>query len=206
MSLDEATRQRIGDLTRQNEVLLFMKGNRQAPQCGFSATVVRILDGYLPDYPTVDVLSDSAIREGIKAYSSWPTIPQLYVKGEFVGGCDILQELATSGELFETLGVERPALCTPKIQISSETAAALREAAERHAGPDQSLHLSIDACLRGSLNMAPTSDGEIEVDAGGLALRLDPLSASRAEGVTIELVETSGGQGFRITHPRAPGS
>ena len=104
MNLDPATRQRIDDLIKKHRVLLFMKGDRSFPQCGFSATVVQILDSLIPDYETVDVLRDPAIREGIKAYSSWPTIPQLYIDGEFQGGCDIVRELYASGELKEKLG------------------------------------------------------------------------------------------------------
>ena len=107
MNLDPATRQRIDELVKKNRVLLFMKGERSYPQCGFSATVVQILDSLIPDYRTVDVLSDPAIREGVKAYSQWPTIPQLYIDGEFVGGCDIVREMYASGELQEKLGVAR---------------------------------------------------------------------------------------------------
>ena len=84
-------------------MLLFMKGNRQRPQCGFSAQVVQILDTLLPEYRTVDVLADPEIRDGIKEYSSWPTIPQLYVAGEFQGGCDIITEMYQSGELQQKL-------------------------------------------------------------------------------------------------------
>ena len=109
MSLNEATCERITSLIERNEVVLFMKGTRWAPQCGFSATVVQMLDSLIPDYATFDVLADLAIREGIKLFSSWPTIPQLYVKGEFVGGCDIVQDLYASGELHEKLGLAPPA-------------------------------------------------------------------------------------------------
>ena len=105
MNLDPATRQRIDELVQKNRVLLFMKGERGNPQCGFSATVVQILDSLIPDYATVDVLRDPAIREGVKLYSSWPTIPQLYIDGEFQGGCDIVREMYASGELQEKLGV-----------------------------------------------------------------------------------------------------
>jgi len=104
MNLDPATRQRIDDLVKKNRVMLFMKGDRSYPQCGFSATVVQILDSLIPDYRTVDVLSDPAIRDGVKAYSQWPTIPQLYIDGEFQGGCDIVREMYASGELKEKLG------------------------------------------------------------------------------------------------------
>ncbi len=91
--------ERIQALIDQNEVVLFMKGTRYAPQCGFSAQVVQILDSLLPEYQTVDVLADPEIRQGIKEFSKWPTIPQLYVRGEFVGGCDIVTEMYQSGEL-----------------------------------------------------------------------------------------------------------
>lgn len=85
-----------------NKVLLYMKGNKQFPQCGFSARVVQILNSYDVPYETVDVLQDPEIRQGIKDYTKWPTIPQLYVAGQFVGGCDICVEMHESGEL-ETL-------------------------------------------------------------------------------------------------------
>ena len=105
---------RIRDQVEKNEVLLFMKGSPQFPQCGFSAAVVQILNHLGVGYDTVDVLADAEIREGIKAYSNWPTVPQLYVKGEFVGGCDILREMFENGELQTYLskqGVENtPAL------------------------------------------------------------------------------------------------
>jgi monothiol glutaredoxin len=101
--MNDSTRSRIDGLVKDNRVLLFMKGNRQRPQCGFSAQVVQILDTLLPEYRTVDVLADPEIRDGIKEYSSWPTIPQLYVAGEFQGGCDIITEMYQSGELQQKL-------------------------------------------------------------------------------------------------------
>ena len=97
--MDAALKQYFDDLVKKNDVVLFMKGNPQAPQCGFSAQVVRILGEYLPAYESVNVLADPAVRDGIKEYSDWPTIPQLYVKGEFIGGCDIVREMFQSGEL-----------------------------------------------------------------------------------------------------------
>jgi monothiol glutaredoxin len=103
MGLSEKTRERIGSIIASDRVVLFMKGERGFPQCGFSAQVVRILDHLVPDYTTVDVLADPEIRQGIKEFSSWPTIPQLYVGGEFVGGCDIVTEMFEAGELQEKL-------------------------------------------------------------------------------------------------------
>src|SRR5215204_847831 len=98
MPLSESQKKHLSDLIASDRVVLFMKGTRGQPQCGFSATVVSILDDLIPTYKTVDVLSDPAIRDGIKELSQWPTIPQLFIGGEFVGGCDIVRELSTSGE------------------------------------------------------------------------------------------------------------
>jgi monothiol glutaredoxin len=91
--------ERIQSAVSENKVCLFMKGNRSFPQCGFSAATVAVLDQIGVPYGTVDVLSDPELRDQIKTYSNWPTIPQLYVDGKFVGGCDIVRELYESGEL-----------------------------------------------------------------------------------------------------------
>jgi len=91
----------IGEAVKANDVLLFMKGTPTFPQCGFSSVVVQVLDYLGVEYQAVNVLEDQAVREGIKAFSDWPTIPQLYVKGEFVGGCDIVKEMFEAGELKE---------------------------------------------------------------------------------------------------------
>lgn len=97
--MDEATRSRIDTLISQHKVVLFMKGTRNFPQCGFSGAVTQILQGLKVDFKDVNVLADPTIREGVKEYSQWPTIPQLYVAGKFVGGCDIVRELHGRGEL-----------------------------------------------------------------------------------------------------------
>ena len=90
---------RIDEIVRSNDVVLFMKGTALFPQCGFSSRAVAILDHLAVGFETVDVLQDAEIRQGIKQYSDWPTIPQLYVKGEFVGGSDIMMEMFEAGEL-----------------------------------------------------------------------------------------------------------
>jgi monothiol glutaredoxin len=99
-------------LVEGNDVVLFMKGEADRPQCGFSSTVVQILDHLGVPFYDVNVLADPEIRQGIKDFSNWPTIPQLYVKGEFVGGCDIIREMFETGELrpyFQEKGVLEPA-------------------------------------------------------------------------------------------------
>jgi len=94
---------RIKTLLNSSNVILFMKGSADAPMCGFSARVVEVLNHQGTEFKTFDILSDSEIRQGVKEYSNWPTYPQLYVKGKLVGGCDIIMELAESGELTEVL-------------------------------------------------------------------------------------------------------
>ena len=96
---------RIDELVKQSDIVLFMKGTALFPQCGFSSRAVAILDHLGVAFQTVDVLQDPEIRQGIKAYSDWPTIPQLYVKGEFVGGSDIMMEMFESGELKQLIGM-----------------------------------------------------------------------------------------------------
>jgi monothiol glutaredoxin len=97
---------RVADIVKSNDIVLFMKGTALFPQCGFSSRAIAILDRLGAKYETVDVLQDQEIRQGIKDYSEWPTIPQLYVRGEFVGGSDIMMEMYENGELQQLVGAE----------------------------------------------------------------------------------------------------
>ena len=113
---------RIKDTVTSNDVVLFMKGTKTMPQCGFSSRVAGVLNYMGVDYEDVNVLDDDDIRQGIKDYSDWPTIPQLYVKGEFVGGCDIITEMTLSGEFDQMLvdkGVAFDAGAAEKIRESN---------------------------------------------------------------------------------------
>ncbi len=103
--MDPNTRTRIESLVNSSPIMVFMKGTKLMPQCGFSNNVVQILNSLGMRFETFDVLSDMEIRQGIKDYSNWPTIPQVYVKGEFIGGSDILIEMYNSGELREKLEI-----------------------------------------------------------------------------------------------------
>ncbi len=97
--MDDTTKTKIEETIQASPIVLFMKGNKNFPRCGFSATVVEVLKRLEADYETVDVLQDMDIRQGIKEFSNWPTIPQLYIQGKFVGGCDIVREMYETGEL-----------------------------------------------------------------------------------------------------------
>jgi monothiol glutaredoxin len=203
MSLDADSRTRIQALVEGSDVLLFMKGDREAPQCGFSATVVGLLDRLIPRYATVDVLADPAIREGVKTFSDWPTIPQLYVKGEFIGGCDIIEESFASGELLEKLGIAIPSIASVDLSITPAAAEQLRQATQS-APEGHALHLAVDARYRSRLTLQPAEPGEVAVESEGVSLYLDPMSASRAEGAVIDLARTKGGVAFQVRLPRAP--
>jgi len=113
---DEQIRDEIQRAISEERVMLFMKGTPDMPRCGFSARVAQILNATGVDYAAMDILPDPRIREQLSGLSGWPTIPQLFVKGELVGGCDIVTEMFESGELSETLGVEQPARAEPAVQ------------------------------------------------------------------------------------------
>ncbi|WP_010138284.1 Grx4 family monothiol glutaredoxin [Oceanicola sp. S124] len=115
-------RTRIEETVKANDVVLYMKGTKSMPQCGFSSRVAGVLNYMGVDYTDVNVLADDEIRQGIKDYSDWPTIPQLYVKGEFVGGCDIITEMTLSGELdglFDASGVTYDKDAADKIRAAN---------------------------------------------------------------------------------------
>jgi len=197
------TRSRIENLLRQNPVVLFMKGSPSAPRCGFSAAASGILNELLPDYYTVDVLEDAEMREGIKAYGNWPTIPQLYVGGELVGGSDIIQSMYTSGELQELFGLPKPDRTPPQITISDKAAAEIRNAlTDAEAG--LALHLSIDARYQAQFHLAEAEAASIRSESNGIAIYMDPGTAQRARGVRIDWADTVQGSGLVIDNPNAP--
>jgi len=201
--LDDVTRESIEALLNAHSVLLFMKGTRTQPQCGFSAATVKILDMFDREYETADVLADATLREGIKTYGQWPTIPQLYVDGELIGGCDIVTELYESGELYNLLGFKTPTATVPDISFSDEAAMAVRHVLDQQ--PDEmSLHIRIDASWRTDLALAPSKAHEIRADANGIAVLMDPSTAQRANGLFVDVIETLQGSGFTFENPNAP--
>jgi monothiol glutaredoxin len=202
--MDPSTQTRIENLLKQNKVVLFMKGVRGAPRCGFSARATQYLDALLEDYLTVDVLSDEEIRQGIKAYGQFPTIPQLYIKGELIGGSDIIAEMYNKGELHEALELPAPERVVPSISISAEAAQAIKAGMEDD--PDLKLHLSIDGRWQAQFQLAPLSGGEIRAQAAGIDIYLDLLSAKRADGMQIEWAESLQGAGLSVKLPKAPSS
>lgn len=203
MSIDPALRSRIESLLGHSRVVLFMKGEPAAPRCGFSAKLAGILDGLGVEYAHVDVLADEAIREGIKAYGEWPTIPQLYVEGELIGGSDIVEQMLNAGELHRLFGLPEPDRTPPRLTITETAAAAIRQAMAE-VEPGLGLHLSVDPHYRAQFQLRPVSGQEIVAEAAGVRVHFDLASAPRADGIEIDWVESVHGAGLAIRNPNAP--
>ncbi len=198
--MDETLRKRIAELVSKNDVLLFMKGTRHFPQCGFSSQVVGILNELGPKYETVNILAEAELRDGMKEFSSWPTFPQLYVKGSFVGGCDIVREMHANGELGVLFGAEAPK--PPKIAVTEGAARAFKDALS-DAGQDV-LRLEITPEFQYDLHVGPREPSDIEIQTdGGVTLFVEAASARRADGLRIDFV-TNGGGGFKLDNPNEP--
>jgi monothiol glutaredoxin len=199
MALDEGLRQRLDTLVQGHKVVLFMKGTRHFPQCGFSATVTQILNGLVPEYETVNVLKEPEIREGIKEYSEWPTIPQLYIDGKFVGGCDIVREMYLAGELQEALGVKED-VAAPRLTMTAAAADAVRAALQGEAG---ALRLGVSPRFEYEMSIDEAQKGDFEIATAGVTVLVDRDSAKRADGVCIDFSGERGG-GFKIENPNEP--
>jgi monothiol glutaredoxin len=202
MSLSDSVKTKIDNYVNGNKVVLFMKGTPQQPQCGFSAKSIAALDSLLPDYATVNVLEDPEVREGIKAYGNWPTIPQLYIDGELVGGCDIVLNMLNSGELHECLDLEPPDRTPPEITITSTAAAQIKESMQGHEGI--ALHFQVDANWNSQFNLAPAEGNEISTESNGIRILMDLATAQRAGGAVIDWVSSIQGDGLAVDLPQAP--
>ncbi len=203
MTLDPQIRQKIDQMVGSDPVVLFMKGTRSFPQCGFSASVVNILNTLIPKYTTVNVLSDPDVRGGMKEYSDWPTFPQLFIRGEFVGGADIVKQLYETGELEKKLGDLVTAAKPPKVTVTARAAKELGEAL-KEGSPGDVIHLTITPTWEHQLDLGAKEAKHVTVESGGITVQLDRASAARAEGVSIDFVEDAGGAGFKIDNPNRP--
>lgn len=195
-------KERIQSLVNQHEVVLFMKGTKVMPQCGFSASVVQVLKEVGAPFETHNVLADPDLREGIKEFSEWPTIPQLYIKGEFQGGSNIVKEMYGKGELHQLLGVEAPKPLVPEIHLTESAAQALKGAGKEAEHPF--LRLEIDGNFRHNLYFSPKQDQDVVVQAQGVDIVIEPMVTPKADGLRLDFVDGPGGSGFKIDNPNAP--
>lgn len=202
MTTSPETLKQIEDIVKGKKVVLFMKGNKNFPQCGFSATVVQILGDIVDDFETVNVLSDPDIRQGVKDYAQWPTIPQLYIDGEFVGGCDIIKQMNANGDLHKQLGVEQVPATPPTISVT-EAAATELGGALAESDPGDAIHIQVDLGYQHDMSVGPVEPGQLIVEASGLKFCFDPASARRAEGLNIDFQTKDGESGFQLNNPNA---
>jgi monothiol glutaredoxin len=203
MTLDPALKKKIDDLVASDNVVLFMKGSKSFPQCGFSASVVNILNTMVPKYTTVNILADTDIRGGMKEYSDWPTFPQLFIKGEFVGGADIIRQMHESGDLEKKLGdVVAPAKA-PNVTVTPRASKELQEAL-KEAAPGDVIHLTITATWEHTLDLGAKESSHVTVETNGITVQLDRASAQKAEGVVVDFIEAGGESGFKIDNPNRP--
>jgi monothiol glutaredoxin len=194
--------QQIDELVKNHKVVLFMKGTRMFPQCGFSARAIEIFKRCGVTIKDVNVLSDPQIREGIKQYSNWPTIPQVYVDGKFVGGSDILLEMFENGELQKLLGVEAPKVAAPKLTITERAAEAFKSAMQEMGS--EVLRFEVSPNFQYDLYFGDAQPEDFVVKTAGLDVHVAKLTAARADGSTIDYVEGPDGTGFKITNPNEP--
>jgi monothiol glutaredoxin len=189
----------IESLIKNNAVILFMKGTKERPQCGFSKQVIVVLNELLNDFATVDVLADPEIREGIKTFSNWPTIPQLYINQEFIGGCDIVLDLAEKNQLHEMLKLEK-ALSAPQISLSpSAEQAFINALADQAEG--ESIRITIGANFAHSLEFDKATKNDFLVNINNIELIFDPYSAHRAHNLSIDFIEDQLEAGFAFNNP-----
>jgi monothiol glutaredoxin len=199
--MEDALRTEIEQLLNGHEVVLFMKGSKNFPQCGFSATVVNILrETGVKTFKDINILQRQDLRDGMKEYANWPTFPQLYVKGQLVGGHDIIKDMHASGELYEVLGTEKPEIKEPKITLSAAAVQAIRAAAE---GEGDTLRIEISPRFEYALSIDAPQSGDLQIASCGMTVVLDRQSAARADGLSIDFLEQGGG-GFKIHNPNEP--
>ncbi|MBL8619005.1 MAG: Grx4 family monothiol glutaredoxin [Deltaproteobacteria bacterium] len=194
------THARIEALIEAHPIVLFMKGTASMPQCGFSAAAVGLLRDLGQPFHTVDVLSDPELREGIKVFSQWPTIPQLYVRKEFIGGSDIMRQMAASGELHAIVGVPFAPPAPPKVTL---TPAMIKAFVDAGLGPGEHPRLMVGPGFQYQVGIDGKRPDDFVVACGGLELLVDRDSAKRADGLTLDFQPGEGG-GILIDNPNEP--
>ena len=196
------THARINDLIQSSPVVLFMKGDKQMPQCGFSARAIEALVSTGVDFETVNVLADPEIRQGIKEYSDWPTIPQLYINQEFIGGSDIVTQMHGSGELHELLGVTFTPPTPPTIVLTDAFVSAIKAAMENAPGGGLP-RLQISPRFEYGFGMSQEAPGDFHVESNGLTILVDPSTAERSDGLRLDFKDGDHG-GIVIDNPNEP--
>ncbi len=201
--MNEQTKQTIESLISKNTCVLFMKGNPKHPQCGFSSNTVKILHDLIgDDFDYFNVLEDQEIREGIKEYGNWPTIPQLYINKELVGGNDIVTEMFNTGELQSLLNLPQPERKIASITISDKAKENILAGIENIGS--SVLMLSIDGQFNTRFSIEEPKGYEVVSEIEEIKIYMDIGTAKRADGIEIDWVEDLNGAGLVIKNPNEP--
>jgi len=201
--MNEQTRQTIEDLVNNNNCVLFMKGNPKQPQCGFSSNTVKILHDLVgDDFAYCNVLEDQNIREGIKEYGNWPTIPQLYINKELVGGNDIVTEMFNTGELQSMLNLPQPERKAAKITITQQAKENIMSGIENIGS--NVLMLSIDSQFNTRFSIEEPKGYEVVSEIDDIKIYMDIGTVKRADGIEIDWVDDLNGAGLVIKNPNEP--
>jgi len=201
--MNEQMKEKIENILSQSDCVLFMKGTPQHPQCGFSSNTVKILQELIGDnFSHCNVLADQQIREAIKEYGNWPTIPQLYIKKELIGGNDIVTEMYNTGELQSLLGLEQPERTAATITITEKAKQNILNGIENIGS--SVLMLSIDSQFNTRFSIEERKGYEIVTDSDGIKIYMDIGTAKRADGIEIDWVEDLQGAGLVIKNPNEP--
>jgi monothiol glutaredoxin len=201
--MNTETKEIIEKLINSNDCVLFMKGTPSHPQCGFSSNTVSIMKEVLgDDFITFNVLENNEVREGIKEYGNWPTIPQIYVKSELIGGNDIVTEMYNTGELHTMLNLPQPDRTPAQITISDKAKENILSGIENIGS--NVLMLSIDGQFNTRFSIDQPKGYEIVSDVDGIKVYMDVGTAKRANGIEIDWVEDLQGAGLVINNPNEP--
>ncbi len=201
--MNEQTKQAIENLVNNNACVLFMKGNPTHPQCGFSSNTVGILKELLgEDFSYCNVLENNEVREGIKEYGNWPTIPQLYINKELVGGNDIVTEMFNTGELHTMLDLQQPAREAALISITDKAAENIKKGLEDIGS--NVLMLSVDSQFNTRFSIEEPKGYEVVSEIEDIKIYMDVGTAKRANGIEIDWVEDLQGAGLVIKNPNEP--
>jgi monothiol glutaredoxin len=201
--MNKETKELIENLVNKNNCILFMKGTPAHPQCGFSSNTVTILKELLgDDFSSFNVLENIEVREGIKEYGNWPTIPQVYVNGELIGGNDIVTEMFNTGELHSMLNLPQPDRTPAKISISDTARKNILSGIEDIG--NNVLMLSIDSQFNTRFSIDQPKGYEVISDIDGIKIYMDVGTSKKANGIEIDWVEDLQGAGLVIKNPNEP--
>lgn len=190
-------------LLQEHEVVLFMQGTRDKPRCSESAMMVDMLNGQMHDYVAVDVASDPDVRRTVEEHASNGAIPQLFIRQQAVGGCAAVLEMIETGKLSKLLmGMAQPETPVPSVEIREAAIAALRDAS--FGTETVTVRLRITSHFRHSLDFDRRRQRDLLIPKGPITLVIDPISASRANGITIDFIEDDEGGTFKIDNPQKP--